>query len=125
MKWLALVGGLVVSLMFTGCGTRVVSHNPHTVTMVGANFAPTTITIPADVNIAFLDDSDNSATHFLVIGTNGQSENETGAQDFGGLAGHRMVAGDLWTTALWTKPGTYHITCTVHPQMNLTIIVTP
>ena len=42
---------------------------------------------------------------------------------FGGTAGHRSEVGDHWRTAPWTTPGTYRVTCTLHPAMNLTVTV--
>jgi plastocyanin len=125
VKTVYRVASLGFVLLLAGCGQRVVSHNPNTITMVGGTFSPVKITIPAGETITFLDDSDNGATHFLVIGANGEAQHEAGAQDFGGLAGYRMEAGDLWQTKPWMTPGTYHVTCTVHPGMNLTITVKP
>lgn len=31
---------------------------------------------------------------------------------------------EIYTTARWNTPGNYKITCTVHPDMNATVIVT-
>lgn len=35
-----------------------------------------------------------------------------------------MQQNDVYTTASWNTPGTYFITCTVHPEMNATVVVT-
>lgn len=93
-------------------------------TMGPDNFCTSAISIPKGGTITFVDDPDNGAIHILTIGTYGSNETEKGAPYFGGAAGHSMNAGDKWTTPPWNKPGVYHITCTVHAQMNLTVTVT-
>jgi plastocyanin len=90
-----------------------------------STFCTDSISIPKGSTITFVDDPGNGAVHILAIGTNGQQENEKGAPDFGGAAGKSLNAGDKWTTQPWNTPGTYHVTCTVHPvSMNLTVTVT-
>jgi plastocyanin len=32
--------------------------------------------------------------------------------------------GDVYTTGAWTTPGTYSLTCSVHPKMTVTVVVT-
>ena len=32
--------------------------------------------------------------------------------------------GDTFVSGPWTTPGTFHITCQLHPEMNITVIVT-
>jgi plastocyanin len=29
----------------------------------------------------------------------------------------------VYTTGPWLKPGTYYVTCGIHPTMNLTVVV--
>lgn len=90
-----------------------------------STFCTNSITIPKGSTITFVDDPGNGAIHILALGSNGQQEQEPGAPDFGGDAGKSLNAGDKWTTQPWNTPGTYHVTCTVHPvSMNLTVIVT-
>ncbi|HLX39710.1 MAG TPA: hypothetical protein VKR42_04220 [Ktedonobacteraceae bacterium] len=112
---------LVVACSDTSTG--VTSNNPNTVKLEGGTFATSSITISKGNTITFLDDSNNGALHILVIGQNGQQESERGAPDFGGLAGLRIDVGNTWTTPPWNTAGTYHVACTVHPAMNLTVIV--
>ena len=35
----------------------------------------------------------------------------------------RAEVGDTWTTPPWTTPGTFWVTCTLHPRMNLEVVV--
>jgi hypothetical protein len=63
------------------------------------------------------------ALHILAIGQRGASRSEAGAPSFGGSSGHRSERGEVWTTPAWTAAGTFHVTCTVHPGMNMTVTV--
>jgi plastocyanin len=119
---LAMVLTLVIAC--SGISNTVTSNNPNTVRMEGAAFNISSITISKGSTITFLDDPNNGALHILVVGQNGQQESEQGATDFGGLAGERVDVGSTWTTSPWNTAGTYHVTCTVHPTMNLTVKVT-
>lgn len=97
---------------------------PNTVTMNAGAFTVATISIKKGATITFVNEASSGALHILVIGQNGENASEAGAPDFGGFAGHRSNAGDSWTTAPWNTVGIYHVTCTIHPLMNLTVHVT-
>jgi plastocyanin len=116
-----VVLSLVVACSGTSGPTSPAADTVHT---VGALFSPTTITIKKGTTITFVDDADNGALHILVIGQNAQQINEQGAPDFGGASGTRIDIGDTWTTPPWPTAGTFHVACTVHPAMNLTVTVT-
>ncbi len=83
-----------------------------------------TITIKKGDMITFQDDKNTGTTHILVIGQNGIAKPEAGAPDFG-ANGVTFNPGDSKSIGPWTTPGTYHVTCTIHPTtMNLTVTVT-
>jgi len=122
---LFIILAMILTLLIAcgGTSTNVTSNNPNTVKLEGQSFATSSITISKGSTITFLDDPNNGALHILVIGQNGQSESEQGTPDFGGLAGLRIDVGNMWTTPPWNTAGTYHVACTVHPAMNLTVTV--
>ena len=106
------------------CGfAKATTNNPHAVGMLGAGFDKAAITIPKGSTIAFVDNSDTGGLHILVIGQDGQPLSEKGAPDFYGAQGKRMNPGDVWTSPPWTNPGVYHVACTIHPEMNLSVTV--
>ncbi|HLJ32976.1 MAG TPA: hypothetical protein VKU38_04965 [Ktedonobacteraceae bacterium] len=117
----AMVLTLVIAC--SGTSNNVASNNPNTVKLVAGTFATSSISISKGSTITFLDDPNNGALHILVIGQNGQQESEQGAPDFGGLSGERIDVGNTWTTPPWNTAGTFHVACTVHPLMNLTVTV--
>ena len=59
-----------------------------------------------------------------VAGKDAQPKLQQGAPSFGGASGHRSEVGDRWTTPAWASAGTYWVTCTLHPSMNLKVVVT-
>ena len=127
MKKLIIITAFAVMItLVVACGgtPKLTSHNPNTVTLGAASFSITSISIKKGSTITFLNDPNTGALHILVMGQSGQEESENNAPDFGGAAGHRTEAGDSWTTPPWSTAGTYHVACTVHPVMNLTVIVT-
>ena len=116
---LALLGSLAVA-----CGTtQQAPLSPNQVKMVGGTFTISKIAIHKGDTITFVDDSGNGALHILVTGQNAQQDTENGAPDFGGVSGTRVDVGQNWTTAPWNTAGAFHVTCTVHAAMNLTVTV--
>ncbi len=93
-------------------------------TMGAETFCADTITITQGATITFVNAPNSGTPHILVIGMNGQSQPEQGAPTFG-TEGHTVQPGEKWATPSWDTPGTYHVSCVVHPTtMNLTVIVT-
>jgi plastocyanin len=115
---------LVMTLLIACGGTPAVqSEKLNTIKMDGHAFHVTMITIQKGSPLTFVNSPDAGGLHILVVGKDGQDASENGAPDFGGVSGHKSGAGDAWTTPPWNVAGIYHVTCTVHPLMNLTVIV--
>jgi plastocyanin len=108
-------------LIMAACGSKVTSDDPNAIYTSSSDFSKSQITIKQGQTLTFVD---NDTLHYLVIGTNALYQKESGAPDLGGPDGHTISAGQVWVTPPWTTPGSYHITCTIHPSMNLTITVT-
>jgi plastocyanin len=78
--------------------------------------------IPVGGTITFANTA-SRALHVLVVGKDAQPRSEAGAPSFGGASGHRAEVGDRWTTPKWNTAGTFFVTCTLHPSMNLKVVV--
>lgn len=78
--------------------------------------------IPLGGTITFANTA-SRALHVLVVGKDAQPRPEPGAPSFGGASGHRAEVGDRWTTPRWDTAGTFSVTCTLHPSMNLKVVV--
>lgn len=114
---------LTLPIACGGTSQSTSSDNANTVKLVGTTFSTSSISISKGTTITFVEDPNNGALHILVVGQNGQQDSENGSPDFGGGAGQRVDVGSSWTTPPWNTAGTYHVTCTVHPLMNLTVTV--
>lgn len=82
---------------------------------------------PADREVAVggtltISNTSSRALHVLAVGTDAETRVEHGAPSFG-RSGHRSEVGGSWTTPAGTTPGVYHITCTIHPAMNMRVTV--
>jgi plastocyanin len=93
-----------------------------TVHMCGNNFVQTSITISKGQSLALVDDA--SAGHIIANGSwvNGsaQPKQEPDAPVVNNL---QFNGNDSHTIGPFNTAGTFHLYCTVHPGMNLTVIV--
>ncbi len=96
-----------------------------TVTMAGTSFASgTSTTIAAGQTVIFNDPSDTGGTHLLTTGSNGTFSVEPGAPaELSMPRGLPFSPGDS-KTIVFPTAGTYHITCEIHPSMEVVITVT-
>jgi plastocyanin len=120
-KRVITVGALALAFMLAlgACGA---SEAPNTVAMGAADFTGnTSFTIKAGQSLTFTNPS--SAEHILVTGVNGLYMPEKGAPSvFNQAVGKTFHSGDKFVYP-FTTPGTYHITCTLHPSMEVMITV--
>jgi plastocyanin len=80
-----------------------------TVSMANNQFSPSTLTVAAGTTVTFTD----TASHTVTEGTDGTAVDDPLVDEQGGA--------DIPVT--FDEPGTYNITCTIHPEMNMTITV--
>jgi plastocyanin len=120
----------VGATLLTACGGSSACSNSSsnssggsapTVHMCSNNFVQTSITISKGQSLTLVDDA--STTHIIVNGSwvNGSAEpkQEAGAPP----VNITFKGNDTHTIGPFNTPGTYHLYCTVHPGMNLTVIV--
>ena len=80
-----------------------------TVSMANTTFTPSTLTVPAGTTVTFTD----TAGHTVTEGTDGVAVEDPIVDEDGGAA----------VPVTFDEPGTYNITCKIHPSMNMTITV--
>jgi len=108
-------------LTLTTCGQGMAASNE--VTMAEADFSPTSMTIQAGQAVHFTDPAGVGATHIICLGAEGQCDAAAqGPQALEG-DGFTVNAGDPPRDIIFMTPGTYKITCSIHPRMNLTVTV--
>jgi plastocyanin len=80
-----------------------------TVSLAGFAFSPSELTISAGTTVTFTD----TANHTVTEGTDGEAVDDPIVDEDGGS--------DVQVT--FDEPGTYNITCKIHPDMNMTVTV--
>jgi plastocyanin len=93
-----------------------------TIGMTHEGFAVSTVTIPVGSRLTFFNDS--SFVHVVGPGDDGRLGSEAGTPQMTDRGAFLSEKNDSYTTGPWLVPGTYHLTCSLHPEMNLTVIVT-
>jgi plastocyanin len=112
---------LLPLLALAACGQGTVAANE--VSMATADFSPTSLIIKAGQAIHFTDPAGVGGTHIVCLGNEGECDTTAqGPQALEG-GGFTINAGDLARDVTFTAPGTYKITCSLHPSMNLTVTV--
>jgi plastocyanin len=95
---------------------------PNTVGMSFMDFTgPDTVYIHRGQYLTFVDSSRN--IHAIGPGQNGQVVSPVRGEPITGF--HLMETNQVYKTGPWRIPGTYYVTCSIHPMMNLTVVVLP
>jgi len=121
-----MMGAIVVLALLplfalAACGQGAAA--PNEVSMTAADFSPTSVTIKAGQPVHFTDPAGVGGTHIICLGADGKcATTAQGPQTLEG-SGFTINAGDPPRDVIFTTPGTYKITCSIHPSMNLTVTV--
>ena len=124
-KLFAILGlSCIVTLLLVACGNASnASAGPNPVHMNATNFVQNSITIKKGESITLIND-DLFGSHTIANGTweNGTAKpaREAGAPEINDvkIGGNSSAAIGPFTTV-----GTFKLYCTMHPRMNLTLIV--
>jgi plastocyanin len=92
---------------------------PNTVGMVNMDFTKDVVYLHRGQRLTFVDSSHN--IHVIGPGNNGRIVRPVRGDPLTGF--HLMETNSVYTTGPWLKPGTYYVTCGIHPTMNLTVVV--
>ena len=119
-----MLGALLVSLLVQStpvAGSTASVNGAPAVHMGVSNFSQASVTVPKGSKLMLIDDGS-----FLHILSNGQWENNTphtAAEAGAPSVQNVQVNGNTVEIGPFNTAGTFHIYCTVHPGMNLTVIV--
>jgi len=133
-RWMtpAITGmiGVIIGALFigaiaqpSGAGTAVsATAGTEIVHLVGASFAPNIIALHKGDTLTVVDDS--PTPHILANGTwSASNQVQPGAEPGAPAINHVQLNNNTVVLGPFTTAGTYHIYCTIHPGMNLTVIV--
>ena len=101
----------------TGSGGSVVE-------MASVNFVQHAISIQAGQAVVFKDPQGTGGYHILCLGDNQTCKsNAQGPAELNTSSGVTFNAGDPDKSIVFPNAGTFTVTCTLHPQMDVTITV--
>jgi plastocyanin len=114
---------LLAMVVVVGCGkpAATTSGGGNTVSMDASNFAIHAITIKAGTALKF--DDSSGGYHVICLGKDQVCDQS--AQGPSELMGQGFTINAPDTkSVVFANAGTYDVTCTVHPEMNVTVTVT-
>jgi plastocyanin len=118
-----LAGILVPAVVVTS--PKPTPPNTASTTYIGMSFmdftGPDTVYIHRGQYLTFVDTSHN--IHEIGPGQNGRITTPVRGEPLIGF--HLMQTNDVYKTGPWLAPGTFYVTCAIHPMMNLTVVVLP
>jgi plastocyanin len=94
---------------------------PDTVGMTFMDFTKDTVYLHRGQYLTLVDSSRN--IHAVGPGQNGQIVSRVHGEPMTGY--HLMETNAVYKTGPWLTPGTFYVTCSIHPMMNLTVVVLP
>jgi plastocyanin len=115
-----------IALLGSGCGKASGVRSPSvpdtTVQLNASNFVQTTRAIKVGQTLLFSDTVDGGGTHVICLGQDMQCDSQAQGPSALMSPGFTINGGTTKSITFLTA-GTYQITCTLHPEMNLTVIV--
>jgi plastocyanin len=85
-------------------------------------FSTGSVVIPVGGRVTFVNTS--RWLHLLGPGDDGRLSAEPDVPKFGAHGIEVSETARTYTTGPWLTPGTYRVTCALHPEMNITVTVT-
>lgn len=113
---------LALALSVAGCGESASGGSSNEVDMGSSSFVQTSVTLSSGQALHLVDPQDSGGTHNLCLGQNGTCASDPNGPTALGGSGMMFSPGTTKDITFSTA-GTYHITCTIHPSMNLSVTV--
>jgi plastocyanin len=115
------LGAIAAALLIPGPAESAAPARGNVITMGHEEFGRSLVTIHVGDRLAFSNPS--HWLHVLIPGRAGRQESQQGLPLLGSRDAHLSEHGDRWLTKPWNTPGTYYITCQLHPEMRLEVRV--
>ena len=113
----------LISVLIIGCGgKRTTSSSPNTVHTQGASFVQSSITLSKGSMLTIVDDD---ATFHLIANGSWKNGVPTPTSESGAPRVNNMQLSNNGSIQIgpFNTAGTYHLYCTIHHDMNLTVQV--
>jgi plastocyanin len=93
-----------------------------TISLTQVDFAQKCVTVSANQPVTFDDPASGGGFHIICTGENGTCQADANAPKELASPGFQIQNGET-KQVTFTNAGTYKLACTVHPAMNMTVIV--
>ena len=124
IPWALVAAPLViVPVLLVGPSGEAAPAKSGIVTMGHEEFGTKAVTIHVGDRLTFTNDS--AWLHVLVSGSGAHIREQDGIPDLGYRNAQLFEHGARWTTGPWLKPGTYELTCQLHREMTVKVVVLP
>ena len=111
---LIAVGLIAVALFVPGPREEPAAARGGEITMGHEEFSRSVTTIRAGQHLTFANAS--HWLHVIVPGKGARQDSQEGAPRLGARNAHLSERGDHWMMGAWDTPGTYDLTCQLHPR---------
>jgi plastocyanin len=118
---LTAFGAIAAALFVAGPREAPAAARAGEITMGHEAFNRSVVTIRAGQRLTFSNTS--HWLHVIVPGKEARLDTQPGLPSFGPRKAHLSERGNRWVTAPWNAPGTYWLTCQLHPEMTLEVRV--
>jgi plastocyanin len=115
------VGLIAAALIASGPREAPAAARAGVITMGHEEFGRSAVTIRAGQRLSFSNTS--HWLHVIVPGKEARLDSQPGLPRLGSRGAHLSERGDRWVTGAWNVPGTYFLTCQLHPEMTLEVKV--
>ena len=116
---------LTLALAVAGCGGASGGGSggaSNEVDLGAASFAQSSVTLNSGQPLHLVDSQASGGTHNLCLGQNGNCDSTVSGPSELMAPGMPINTGDT-KDITFSAAGTYHVTCTIHPNMNLPVTV--
>jgi plastocyanin len=109
---------IVAGMVLPAAGAELAKPPPHALGMSHEGFVPKTIEVRQGDTLTLVNNS--RWIHIVGPGREGRLSPDKGVP---AVRRTLMQTNDVYTTGKWTTPGTYFMTCPVHPEMTVKVII--
>lgn len=127
---------LLLTLALGACGKSAADGGPgggggsttascattQTISLAATDFVSKCVTVAANQAVTFDDPTSTGGVHIICTGKDAKCVADANAPKDLGAPGFPIQPGEQHQVTFAT-PGTYQLACTVHPDMNMTVIV--
>jgi plastocyanin len=111
---------IIAGIVVPAAGAAPMRPPPHAVSMEHEMFAQKSVTIHVGQTLTMV----NNSLWIHIIGPGRDGKLTAAPKGVPVITRRLMQTNDVYTTGPWNTPGRFYLTCSVHPEMTVLVIVT-